>query len=67
LGKIVAFSFRRGERVEFSVLRREALQAAATFSGPAILLEQTATSYVDIGLRGEVHESGAVIISRDEA
>lgn len=67
LGTVTAYSFRAGGRTEFAVIRREALPVGASFSGPAILLEQTATSYIDVGLRGEVHESGCVIVSREEA
>jgi N-methylhydantoinase A len=67
LGTVSTYSFRGGERMEFSVIRREALPVGASFRGPAILLEQTATSYIDIGLRAEVHETGCVIVSREEA
>ena len=62
-----AYSFREGEWIDFAVLRREGMAVGATFSGPAILLEQTATSYVDAGLTGRVHESGVVIVTREES
>jgi N-methylhydantoinase A len=66
LGTVTAFSFSAGERMPFSVLRREPLATGATFAGPAILLEDTATSYFDVGLRGEVHDSGCVLVTREE-
>jgi N-methylhydantoinase A len=66
LGSVTAFSFKAGERMPFSVLRREQLANGATFAGPAILLEDTATSYIDVGLRAEVHDSGCVVVSREE-
>jgi N-methylhydantoinase A len=67
LGTVTAYSFQAGERAEFAVLRREALPVGATFAGPTILLEATATAYIDSGLRGEVHASGSVIVTRTEA
>ncbi|HEY2651496.1 MAG TPA: hydantoinase/oxoprolinase family protein, partial [Solirubrobacteraceae bacterium] len=67
LGTVTAYSFHAGERVEFALLRREALGAGSTFEGPAILLEATATSYIDRDLRGEVDDTGCVEVSRQEA
>jgi N-methylhydantoinase A len=61
-----AFSFRDSEWKNFALLRREDLDVGAWFEGPAILMEDTATSYIDRGLGGRVHESGCVIITRQE-
>jgi len=67
LGTVSAYSFRAGKHVDFAVEQREALVVGDSFSGPAILLEQTATSYIDIGLRADVHETGCVIVTREES
>jgi N-methylhydantoinase A len=66
IGTVAAYSLNEGERIDFAVIRREALGVGARFEGPAILLEQTATSYIDTGLQAEVHESGCVIVTRKE-
>ena len=64
LGDVTAYSFQADERVEFALLRREALAVGTKFKGPTILLEATATSYIDSGLHGEVDETGCVIVTR---
>lgn len=66
-GTAPAYSFRAGRHLDFAIIQREALAVGEGFSGPAILLEQTATSYIDIGLRADVHESGHVIVTAQEA
>jgi N-methylhydantoinase A len=55
-----AHSFTRAERCQFEVISRQALQPGTRITGPAIVLEQTATTYVDAGFELEVHESGAL-------
>jgi N-methylhydantoinase A len=62
-----AWSFRREEWVDFAVLRRESLAVGETVTGPAILLEETATAYLDEGFHGVVDPSGCVIITDTEA
>jgi N-methylhydantoinase A len=62
-GSATAFSFAREERCEFKVLDRDALAPGRDFKGPAIVMEPTTTTYVDAGLRGAVHESGALVLS----
>jgi N-methylhydantoinase A len=61
---IEAYSFAAGERVEFSIVDRAQLSAGATLAGPAIVVEGTATTYVDAGFHLEVHELGALLIRR---
>jgi N-methylhydantoinase A len=58
-----AYSFARDEWCEFEVVERDRLAPGATFEGPAIVMEATTTSYVDAGLSGRVHESGALILT----
>jgi N-methylhydantoinase A len=58
-----AYSFQRDEWCSFDVIERDNLAPGITFDGPAIVMEATTTSYVDAGLRGTVHESGALILS----
>jgi N-methylhydantoinase A len=62
-GSATAFSFAREEWCEFEVLDRDALAPGRDFEGPAIVMEPTTTTYVDAGLRGAVHESGALVLS----
>jgi N-methylhydantoinase A len=60
---VSAYSFRADEWCDFAVLERDSLGRGETFDGPAIVLETTTTTYVDVGLRGVVHESGALILT----
>jgi N-methylhydantoinase A len=62
-----AWSFTRSERCAFAVIARESLAAGDTFTGPAILREPTATTYVDAGFTAHVHERGHVLMERDAA
>ena len=49
---------------DFAVIDRERLQPRRrTFAGPAIVLEKTATTYLDIGMEGVVHSSGALVVT----
>jgi N-methylhydantoinase A len=59
-----AYSFARDEWCDFEVIERDDLAAGSSFEGPAIVMETTTTSYVDADLRGTVHESGALILTR---
>jgi N-methylhydantoinase A len=62
-----AYSFARGDWADFDVIVREDLEVGAGIEGPAILIEQTATSYIDSGFAGHVHESGTIILKATEA
>ena len=61
-----AYSFSRGEFMNFAYVDRECLANGAVLAGPAILLEQTATTYVDADFQIEVDESGCLILRRVE-
>lgn len=57
-----AYSFAADEWREFTVVDREGLSPGDAFAGPAIVLEKTATTYLDIGMEGVVHSSGALVV-----
>jgi N-methylhydantoinase A len=61
---VQAWSFTAGELVAFTVIDRSHLAPAATIDGPAIVREQTTTTYVDRGFRATVHRSGALMMGR---
>ena len=58
-----AFSFAGGGSRDFDVIDRQSLAPGTAFEGPAIVMEATTTSYVDAGIRGAVHDSGALILT----
>lgn len=59
---IEAFSFVNNRRETFDVVDRAEFEPGTTASGPMIILEETATTYVDAGLDIEVHPSGALLL-----
>lgn len=62
-----AYSFMRDAFCPFTVLERGALPAGTLLSGPAIVLEPTATTYVDAGFELEVSANGSLLIADKEA
>ena len=58
-----AYSFAAEEWREFDVIDRDELRPGDTVAGPAIVLEKTATTYLDIGMEGVVHSSGALVVT----
>jgi N-methylhydantoinase A len=59
---IQAYSFTLGEPAEFDVVERESLGVGGRLAGPAIVLEPTATTYVDAGFSVEVDVTGTMFI-----
>ena len=57
-----AHSFRRGELLPFALVERSALTSGELLAGPAILLEETATTYLDAGYTARVDSSGCLVI-----
>ncbi|MHB8471156.1 MAG: hydantoinase/oxoprolinase family protein, partial [Gaiellaceae bacterium] len=57
-----AYSFSRDDWLPFRIVQRGSFTELA---GPAIVLEQTATTYVDAGFVVRVHDTGALIIERE--
>jgi N-methylhydantoinase A len=58
-----AYSFTNEEWCEFELIERESLAPGMGFAGPAIVMEATTTSYIDAGISGTVHDSGALILT----
>ena len=62
---VEAYSFNRGEWLPFEILERGELEDGAEFRGPAIVLEETATTYVDADYLGRVDESGCLFLRKN--
>jgi len=62
-GSVQAYSFARGEWLDFPVLDRGTLAVGETLVGPAIVLEPTSTTYVDADFHGRVDATGALILT----
>jgi N-methylhydantoinase A len=54
VSSVEAYSFTRGEWLQFEVVDRAALAPGSELEGPAIVLEPTATTYVDADYVGRV-------------
>jgi N-methylhydantoinase A len=63
--RVDAWSFSRGARTDFLVFERDTLGRGAVVVGPAIVREQTATTYVDAGFVLCVGPEGELQISRE--
>jgi N-methylhydantoinase A len=62
-GKTVrAYSFTKGDWLDFAILQRASI-GSEPVRGPAIVLEETATAYVDAEFEAHVHESGSLFIN----
>jgi N-methylhydantoinase A len=59
-----AYSFTQDAWMPFRVLQRS--NVVGTLAGPAILLEETATTYLDAGFEARVHESGSLFVTHTE-
>lgn len=59
---IDALSFARGDRVQFGVADRDEFVPGTREQGPLIVLEETATTYVDAGFELEVDPSGVLLL-----
>ncbi len=65
--RLQAFSHHRAAWLEFDVVQRAALSPGAELAGPAIVVEETATTYVDAGFSARVLDGGVLWIERREA
>jgi N-methylhydantoinase A len=63
-GTTRAWSFTAGQMTDFAVVERGALRPGEQVDGPAIVREQTTTTYVDREFRATVGETGALMIAR---
>ncbi|MES1248501.1 MAG: hydantoinase/oxoprolinase family protein [Actinomycetota bacterium] len=57
-----AYSFTRDEWLPFRLVDRASLDPGAEIAGPAIVLEATATTYLDAGFDGVVDPSGSLLV-----
>jgi N-methylhydantoinase A len=60
------YSFLRGKRLGFQLIDRASLRPGDRFTGPAIVIEPTTATYVDDEFSGQVHESGALLLTDTE-
>jgi N-methylhydantoinase A len=58
-----AYSFTKGEWTSFSLLQRDGLEPGTTVVGPAIILEETATTYLDADFEATVDAAGSLLIT----
>ena len=63
-GSAQAWSFTTGELTDFVVVDRSTLGSGAEVEGPAIIREQTTTTYVDREYRATVGQTGALMLAR---
>jgi N-methylhydantoinase A len=56
-----AYSFTEERWIPFRIVRRGQLEGS--IAGPAIILEETATTYLDAGFEATVHESGSLFVT----
>jgi N-methylhydantoinase A len=62
-GKTVrSYSFTKGEWLDFEILTRASI-GSTPVSGPAIILEETATTYMDAEFEAYTHPSGSLFIN----
>jgi N-methylhydantoinase A len=59
-----AFSFAADDWLDFEIIERASLGPGDAFSGPAIVLEPTTTTYVDAELKGSVHDTGLLLLTK---
>lgn len=60
--RIEAYSFEAGKVLDFALVDRLALKAGDTLSGPAIISEDTTTTYLDTGFDAKFDASGCIFI-----
>jgi N-methylhydantoinase A len=58
-----SYSFSRQEWLPFALVDRSALSPGMSIAGPAIVLEETATTYLDADFGAKVLETGALMLS----
>ena len=63
---LAAYSFAQTKRLRFRILERSSLLPDKPISGPAIINEATATTYLDAGFKAQLDPSGALFITPEE-
>jgi N-methylhydantoinase A len=64
-GSVEAFSFVREEWTSFAVVDRTSLASGTKVAGPTIVLEETATTYIDCDFVAEMDQTGCLIVRTD--
>ncbi len=64
---VPAYSFVAGSVLDFAIVERDSMAVGGSLPGPAIVIEDTATTYVDAGFRVQPHPSGAFLITQEGA
>jgi N-methylhydantoinase A len=57
-----AYSFSKGEWLDFAIIQRSTI-GATPVAGPAIILEETATTYMDAEFEAYAHATGSLFIT----
>ena len=60
--EVEAYSFTEDKRQPFRIVAREALAVGDTVEGPAIVTEETATTYLDAGFEARLDASGCLFL-----
>ena len=61
-GTVKAYSFTKGDWLDFAIFQRANI-GTESVKGPAIVLEETATTYIDAEFEAHAHESGSLFIN----
>jgi len=61
-GTRLCYSFSRERFLDFALVERHSLSVGRVVPGPAIISEETATTYLDAGLVARVHTTGCLLI-----
>jgi len=65
-GTLTAYSFASEKTIEFKTYNRGALKSNTTYSGPAIIYEPTATTYIDSDFTFSIIAGGCLKLSRGD-
>jgi N-methylhydantoinase A len=57
-----AYSFTKGEWTTFRIVQRSQIEVGTSVAGPAIILEDTATTYLDAEFEATAHESASLFV-----
>jgi len=66
-GRLEAYSFAQKDWIEFDIVQRGMLAPGETVAGPTIVLEETATTYLDQGFAAKVDASGSLQLTREDS
>jgi N-methylhydantoinase A len=61
--QLPAYSFTEGRQLPFQVVDRSTLDLDSVIAGPAIILEETATTYLDAQFEARLHPLGSLFIT----